>query len=467
MRINRRTIALMGFCCVLLTACRKFLEVPSPKSLIKSADVFNSDVTATSAMYGIYTNMLDPGSFSGGHSSSLTTTVGLSCDELINYPRDWAPYLELQANQIGTDNNIILDFWRSMYKAIYQANAILSGLSQSSAVSLSVKEQLEGEALFIRAFSHFYLINLFGPVPLITTSDYKQNAIAPRAAVDVVYNQIIEDLEKAVDLLPEKYVAAKQERIRPNKFAVMALLSRVYLYTGNWQKAETFASGVIDRTDIYALCDTVGGVFLKASKEAIWQLRPTNVDGENGYTNEAAFFANGNALTTNVLTDTIYHSFEEKDERRRVWVASAKDGPTTVYYPDKYKHYDMTEIKEYSMVLRLAELYLIRAEARLRLGVLTGANSARNDINVIRRRAQLDEITASSESALISAISNERKHEFFAEWGHRWLDLKRLGMAMDTLSGIKDNITVEDLLYPIPGQELINNPFLGDQNPGY
>lgn len=118
------------------------------------------------------------------------------------------------------------------------------------------------------------------------------------------------------------------------------------------------------------------------------------------------------------------------------------------------------------MVLRLAEQYLIRAEARVKQGKLTGNGSAAEDINEIRNRAGLGDTPASTDEELMAAIEQERKVELFAEWGHRWLDLKRTGRASALLSS-KTHWDDTDVLYPIPQQEILNDPNLKPQNDGY
>jgi hypothetical protein len=165
-------------------------------------------------------------------------------------------------------------------------------------------------------------------------------------------------------------------------------------------------------------------------------------------------------MTSDLLVD-----FETGDDRRSVWVA----GNGVVYYPFKYKQGDnpATTVTEYSMVLRLAEQYLIRAEARLNQGKLVGEHSAESDINVIRNRAGLDNTAAVTNEELMAAIEQERRIELFAEWGHRWLDLKRWDRATTVLDPIKADWLRFDMLYPIPQGEINKNNNLNPQNTGY
>jgi hypothetical protein len=117
-------------------------------------------------------------------------------------------------------------------------------------------------------------------------------------------------------------------------------------------------------------------------------------------------------------------------------------------------------------VFRLAEQFLIRAEARAHLDKITGANSAKADLNMIRDRAGLPPTVASTKEEMLAAILQERRMELFVEWGHRWFDLKRTGKASEVLSVLKPRWDPTDVLYPIPYNELQLNPNMM-QNAGY
>jgi hypothetical protein len=160
-------------------------------------------------------------------------------------------------------------------------------------------------------------------------------------------------------------------------------------------------------------------------------------------------------------------SIEPGDERKTNWINSLVIGSTTYYYPFKYKIKSVAAgapKTEYSVVLRLAEQYLIRAEARANLNNLTGAQS---DLNKIRNRAGLPNTIANDVAAILAAVQKERQIELLAEWGHRWFDLKRTGRIDNVLGAIKgSNWQPTDALYPIPQGELLSNSSL-TQNPGY
>jgi hypothetical protein len=449
---------------LLFISCRKFVEIPPPVDEAVSSEVFENDNMATSAVIGIYSEMMS--SISKFSGSEVTFYAGMSADEL----RFFTPGTrdEFIKNEISASNNILfLNFWEKAYRFIYTANLCLEGLNKSNHLTDEVKSRLTGECKFIRAFCYFHLVNLFGGVPLPLTSDYEINAILPRVTDNAVYTQIIIDLEDAQKLIPAAYAGPNPntERVRPSKWAAIALLSRVYLYRGNWSGAEARADTIIG-SGLFSLPATAS-VFLKSSNEAIWQLLPVNTSAlVNTWEGNVILPSSPFSPPTYLLTDTLLKSFEPNDQRKNSWVKSHSYLSQTYYHPYKYKIKTAPAITEYYMVLRLAEEYLIRAEARARQNKLT---EAANDINAIRNRAGLSNTSAVTREELILAIEQERKVELFAEWGHRWYDLKRTGRAIEVLPGSKPNAIWNpniDLLWPIPSSQIKANPLL-IQNFGY
>jgi hypothetical protein len=159
---------------------------------------------------------------------------------------------------------------------------------------------------------------------------------------------------------------------------------------------------------------------------------------------------------------------DPSDLRVMNWIDTLIMDPDTLFFPSKYKQYQRSlPMTEYSMVFRLAELYLIRAEARVMLGRVLGDDGAEGDVNIIRLRAGLSKTTSITESQMLSEIADERRIEFLAEWGHRWFDLKRSPIGVDVLKTLKIDFSLNDFLYPLPSSEIVKNSSLGDQNPGY
>lgn len=440
-------------------SCKKFVEVPPPANQIVNPIPFQDDATATATVIGIYSEMMRAQNL---FSNNLTTLyAGMSADELYYYSPSFRD--EFVKNEITEANheNLRISFWEPAYKFIYTSNLCIEQLTKSSTLTPQLKNTLTGECKFIRAYCYFYLINLFGDVPLILTSDFRINSSLPRTPKEKVYEQIISDLNDAANLLGESYPTAG--RVRPNKWAAAAMLARVYLYNGDWIDAESEATAVIN-SGVFTLEADLNNVFLKDSKEAIWQLMPVNPQF-NTYEGHAILQPNNNLPPTYLLTNSLLNSFESGDKRRIAWVGSRMFQSQMEYFPYKYKVYgNSAPLTEYYMVLRLAEQYLIRAEARAHQNNFEGAS---DDVNIIRNRAGLPDVTYNSQQAILAAIEQERKIELFAEWGHRWNDLKRTGRIDAVLSAFKpDTWQPKDTLWPIPQGEINLNHAL-TQNPGY
>jgi len=365
-----------------------------------------------------------------------------------------------------------MNLWGKPFSAIYKANALIQGLNDYSGVTDSVKNELLGEAKFVRAFCYFYLVNIFGDVPLALTINFSETELLQRSSSTEIYKQIIADLNDAKTRLPNDFSVGKGDRIIPNRGAATAMLARVYLYTKDYSKAVEESSALIDQQDLYQL-STIQNVFLKNSSEAIWQLQQDNTGLNIAYnaTYEGFSFIpySTNANPFIVIQPSIAQSFQI-DDLRRGWIGSNTYDTTTYYYPFKYKVGSAEsspdgEITEYYMVLRLAEQYLIRAEAFLNLNRLSDATT---DINVIRARAGLTLLPQDlSDDILQQEVEDQRKYEFIAEWGHRWLDLKRTNRANVVLQALKaPYFQSTDLLYPIPQAEIQKDPNL-TQNSGY
>jgi len=457
--------------------CRKLVDAGGPSTNINQTNVYTNDVTAASVLTGIYTIMSASNFATTGGITAMSLFPSLSSDEMALFSGvENTSYIACYTNSLTANNTGPVDFWSNIYPIIFIANSAIEGLGSSSSLTPSVKNQLLGEAKFIRAFCFFYLTNLYGDVPLVTTSNYKENSVLPRTPQVQVYNKIIEDLKSAVTLLSDNYVDASiirssSERLRPNKWAAMALLARTCLYTEDWSDAELYSDSIIKNKSLYTLED-LNNVFLSKSQEAIWQIQPVNA-GQN--TQEAILFIIPTAGPNNTdnpiyLSSYLLSSFESGDKRRLVWVDSTISSGITYFYPYKYKVNSLgAPVSEYEMIMRLGEQYLIRAEAKTHNN---DYNGALDDLNIIRHRAELSPLSANSSIAILAFIQHERQIELFSEWGHRWLDLKRT-QTVNAVMGIGGvcagkggNWRAESQLYPIAIAEIKNNPFL-TQNPSY
>jgi hypothetical protein len=489
-----RVIAGTFFLASSMVSCKKLVEISPPTNAAAENNVYTNNATAISALNGIYTNISkNNGVFTG--YTSMSVFSGLSADEFGLYGSGISTNLGgYYANALsptaqpasGTES------WSSLYQFVFYANAAIAGISSSKADALfpAIRDQLLGEAKFMRAFCYFYLVNLYGDVPMALNTDPQINTLLGRTSREQVYEQIIQDLKDAEELLSTTYLnetllASTTERIRPTKWAAEAMLARVYLYTGDYVNAEAASSLLISNISLFGL-STLNNAFLKASlnnKEAIWQIQPTGVSLN---TREATAFilpASGPGTVNPVyLSNLLLNSFEVGDLRAKPknWVDTLRVAGTKYTYPFKYKlnlpdntitatPTGLANQKEFLMMLRLGEQYLIRSEARAQLGNFDGAKA---DLNMIRTRANLGGITANDKTSLLTAILHERQVELFSEFGNRWFDLKRSG----NMDGIMKPITPAKVSgavwqsyqqwYPVPVTDLNSAPNLQQTN-GY
>jgi hypothetical protein len=466
--------------------CRKLVEAKPPVTSLSEANVYTNDVSAISVLTGIYQQMSQSDLISGARSISLM--AGLSADEFTLSSAVSSADLKYYhyIDSLFSNTNLLstgTQYWSQFFNWIYRCNAAIEGITTSTALTPPVQQQLLGEAKFMRAFFYFYLVNLYGDVPLLTNADWQINVQVSRAPTTQVYQQIIRDLTDAQHLLSNKYLDANlqpyagiAERVRPTSWAATALLARTYLYMGDWVHAEAQATTLIN-SSLYSL-PSLGDAFLKNKTEAIWQLQPV-VTAQN--TNDAILFllpASGpNASLPVYLSPQLLANFEPGDNRRfnRNWVDSVKVGSVIYYFPYKYKVgknatiTSLSQLTEYLTILRLSEQYLIRAEARAQQNNIAGALA---DLNAIRNRAGLSNSTAGDKDALLEAILHERQVELFSEWGHRWFDLKRTGKVDAVLSMVRP-LKAKGApwqswmqVYPILYDDMLKDPNLS-QNTGY
>lgn len=456
---NKKWMLLLILLSCFQNSCDNFVEVDLPNSQLTSPAVFEDKATANAAMVDIYNKIRDNGLLTGT-SSGISNQLGNYTDELVCYGSTASVSIDFYNNALVATNSNISAVWNSSYNQVYCANSVLEGVKNAVALPTADRDQLSGEALFVRGLIHFYLTNLFGDLPYITTTDYQQNSSPKRIPQTEVYDKIKTDLAQAIALLPESYVST--EKVRPNKYAAIALLARVDLYSENWAEAAANATQVINNTTMYKWTG-LDKVFFKNSTTTIWQLMPA-VKGKNTFEGETFIFTAGPPPLT-ALSPGLMSAFSTGDLRKSMWTKAVTNGTTTWYHSYKYNQYqNTTNSLEYSIVLRLAEQYLIRAEAKVHLNNLVGAAQ---DLNAVRNQAGLGNTTATTTNEILQAIQQERRLEFFTEFGHRFFDLKRTNTLNSTLSGVKLGWDAKDQLWPIPATELLVNPNLQPQNFGY
>lgn len=453
----------------LFANCKKLLDPGLPPHLVVAANVYSNDSLAEAEMKGVYSEIMKAFGLLNGNTTRWAGIYSDELDRAIKLDTD-VPFL---TNSLAKDDTRIKEIWGTAFRYIYNTNDLILGVQGSSSLLPKTSSQLTGEALFIRALIYFYLVNLFGDVPLVTGTDYKKNAQLSRTPVNRIYEQMITDLQEARNKLADDYVITPEypnERVRTNKQAASAFLARVLLYHQQWIAAEEAATEVI-QSPLYQLESDLQQTFRKINKEAILQFMPVS---KAFNTAEGSLFVptTQNGKPPYILTDSLLKTFEPGDKRWG-WIRIVTIGNIPYYSPLKYNVNQGPPYKEYNVVLRLAEQYLIRAEARIMQDKLAEGTA---DLNMIRTRAGLSAFPVfSSRATAMAALEKERGRELFAEWGHRWLDLKRWPAsspvyptkADEIMSRYKaDTWDTTDKLWPIPNEEIELNPNLV-QNPGY
>jgi hypothetical protein len=459
-KIPARILCPLLLALLLFSACDDFVQVGVPDSELSGPTVFANTATAEAALVNIYAKLRN-GVLLSGDANGLSVLLGNAADELTCYSNTGEPEESFFQNNLLSTNAAVKSLWSDSYNLVYDANAVIEGVAQSIGIPQQDKDRLQGEALFLRCCLHFYLSNLYGAVPYVTSTDYKTNSTIGKLSTEEMETALISDLQTAISLLPEDYRG--EGRARANRSVAKALLARVYLYAGQYAAAASEASEVINTTELYSFSDDLTTVFLADSGGTIWQLRPSSA-GANTLEAQSFIFASG-PPPNRAMSPELLGAFETGDLRKTAWIGSVTDGVDTWYYPYKYKQLENTGSSvEYSIVFRIEEMYFIRAESLAQTGDLDGA---RADLDKIRLRAGLPDTTAATPAGLVQAILNERRVELFTEHGQRWFDLKRSAQASVVLGAVKPGWDDTDVLLPLPDSELLLNPSLLPQNPGY
>lgn len=444
----RYTIQLMGLTGLLaMGSCKKYLTETPNNALPFSAAIVDAS-TATAAVTGAYDAV------QGYYASDFPTLGTITADNVV-FNGTLSEYLQLDQNAIPTDNVITVSAYRGIYRAINSANNVIAAVPGVKDVQLSdsVKNVLIGEAYFIRALGYFDLARGWGGVQLQLTPTTTVDALkgVKRSTLAQTYDQVLADLKKAEELLPENGIV----RNRARKSTARALRARLHLYRGEWQEAITYATQVIGNPQ-YELVKPYKTFFTAPflSKESVFELTFSPSD-RNGFWSSWYPSSSGGSFTLKPSATFVAQVSEGgKGGARKSLIAGS--GNTT--YGVLYNTVGVSNDPSY--VIRIAELYLIRAEARAQTNDLSGALS---DLDAVRNRADAGGSSATTKAEILSAIEAENSIEFAFE-AHRWFDLVRTGRAGDVL-GVKDT---RFWLFPLPYSDVLSDPDLeGKNNPGY
>lgn len=354
---------------------------------------------------------------------------------------------EFSLRNITTSNGALTTLWADYYDGINRANSVLAGIPEASDLSAARAAEYRGAALFLRAVHYLDLVRWFGGVPLVLepSTGVGPESLVSRASTEEVYAQIVLDLEEAAGLLP----SARAQGMA-TKGAADALAARAYLDMGNYPKAREKAQAVLGNS-AYSLTPSFRTIYTtKHSSESIYEVHFTVNNG-----NSLAFWFFPQELSGRwgfSPTAELFGLYEASDTRRDASI-SITAGKRFIY---KYPRISTED--DNLVLLRLAEMYLIRAEANARTGAADATVLA--DINAVRARAGATPLSVAGQANLLDAILNERRLELAFE-GHRFFDLRRFGRAEQKLQ-----LAANRLILPLPQAEIDVNPNL-TQNPGY
>jgi len=423
-----------------------------PYSSIPAEDVFKTKKGLNSALIGVY-DVLQSGSI----SQDATIYADLAADNLIHIGSK-KEYGQVSDNQILTDNNYISGLWNSCYDGINRANNIFANIDLVSGVTENEKKNILGQCYFLRAYFYFNLVKFFGAVPLRTTPTITaepQNLNITRTPESDIYEFIISDLKKSEENLAGSGIGNASF---VNEGATKAFLARVYLYTKDWINADLKAQEVIampyilENSNFKNIFDEsttnpeiIFQIDFKNDQTAINGIADWTLSKTAGGRFEVAAWEN------TLKTSSIADKYLSSDLRKNTTIAN--DGSD--FYTVKYT--DFATDKDNIIVFRLAEMYLIRAEALNEIAY-TSSGNAFNFLNTIRTRAGLSTLnstTVTNQEDFRLAIENERRLEFAFE-GHRFFDLKRTGRINQVLPNL-GNLKAANWLFPIPQSEIDSN----------
>ncbi|MGY0039312.1 RagB/SusD family nutrient uptake outer membrane protein [Pedobacter sp. NJ-S-72] len=331
------------------SACKKFIEIDLPKDELTTEKVFADSADANAALVGIYARMHSGLTFGSG---LLTIYPGMSSDELLQTASD--DNRQFYSNTLLPTNSTVGGIWSAGYSYIYTQNACIEGVANSHTLTDSQKAVFTAEARCLRAFIYFYLVNLYGPVPLVLTTDYNTSRTLPRASEEAVYKQIVEDLTYAKSVLPLKI----DGNTRVNKDVATALLARVYLFRGNYTGAITEANSLIE-SNRYGIAATPNDVFLPESTETIWGLLPVSPSRAT-WEGFNLIPSSSSRVPAYIISDDLFNAFDVNDLRKIQWIRFNTVNGVKYPYPYKYKMRvaGSTTLENYVM-LRFTEQYLI------------------------------------------------------------------------------------------------------------
>jgi len=419
-------------------SCKKFLE-ETPYDTIPDENTIYDKSSAEAAVRGAYRSLASL-NYSAGFQNTILQSGG-DVKSLNNAQTD----LNVINYDLRSDIAFLSTYWGNFYNTINRTNHIIEKVPAVSDIKLTttLRDQLLGEAYFIRAISYFDLARTFGNVQIFLTPTrvVADKLGTPQSTPAQVYAQVLDDLNKAEPLLPATVV-----RNRVAKSTVNALRARLYLYLKNYEQAEADASIVIGNS-AYKLIKPFA--LAAGTSESVLELSYSVNDVNGGY---AQWNTSNRALEPKPVIHNLLNDPAVGGDRKILSVKNAAGQFIGGIYPTNTSS---------AYLIRTAEVYLNRAEARL-LKATPDLNGAAEDINAVRIRANVPALALGlSRADLLLALENERRVEFALE-PFRWFDIVRTGRAPEVFNLSDPN----KYIWPIPAGERLADKSL-NQNPGY
>jgi starch-binding outer membrane protein, SusD/RagB family len=464
------------------TSCSDLIEV-TPRQSIDSATALKDGDAINAAMNGVYDRF----------------------QSTVLYGRDFLAIPEALAdngratNKSGRLNNEYNNAtgahfvnWTTAYFAINQLNLIIDALPNIKDLTQAQKDAVEGEASFLRALLYHDLLRAYSYDPGAEVAQYNRGGVPlllkgvlaltsvtypARASVSDCYTQVIKDLNNAIAKIPK--ASNSRAPIYATQGAAQALLSRVYLYNRDYANAAKLATDALG-SGVGRFLDNagyIGGFRSPSNPESMLELVytvPENIGVNTSLqTTYTTLFEIGNRARTAGFGDlvpsaTLLAAMESEkngtvvlDIRRQLYELGTAGRGTAAIECTKFMGKNGTANLDNIPVMRISEMYFNRAEANYFLGKDADALA---DVNIVRKRVGLAELKDLKGAALLAEILKQKRIEFAFE-GHRWFDMKRLGMD---IVKIPATIPFTDfrILAQIPTGEITNNPNL-KQNFGY
>ena len=454
----------------MLDACNKALDL-NPHQEIKQQNAILTAKDVQITLVGAYNRAAQADLYGGG----IYLYADLQATQTeINWQGTYQGLTQMVSQTIPNDNGFVNNVWADAYQVINQANNVIANLSKVAAADAP---RTEGEAKFLRGMVYFDLVRMFGrswndgdpatnlgvPIVLTPTTVISASSYVTRSTVSQVYQQAIADLTDAENKLPAS------NSFYANKYSAAAILARLYLQKGDYANAAkeattVIASGAFSLNANYAdEFPYPGQVHIDNTAEDIFAFQVTNQQGTN-YLNTFYASADNSGRGDIIVQDSFVNDFDENDTRASLYNQDSGG----VLRCDKFDN-----VYGNVHIIRLAELYLIRAEANLRISSKSAiGDTPINDVNVIRARAGVYLYSSGSDPGseggaptptgiTIDDVLQERVYELAFEGGFFLHDAKR---TMQDVTPLKYNSP--KLVFPIPLQDLNANPNLV-QNPGY